>query len=526
MQYTREEVFSKIKKEKWDLVIIGGGITGAGIMREAVRHNLKTLLVEQRDFAWGTSSRSGQLVHGGLRYLEQGNFKLTYESVKERGKLLRELPGLVNTFGLVMTFYKGSLMKRLIVRAALLVYDIMNGSLRKHTFSSRDVVKLAPNIDKKNLTGGLLFHESLTDDSRLVLRVLQQAREEGGVAVNYCRVNGLIKETDHVCGVKIEDINTGNRMEISAKQVINATGAWVDILRNNVKKTNQKHVRPLRGSHLVFSADRLPVSNSIVMTHPTSKRPGFVLPWEGRVITGNTDIDHSGDPSVEASITSDEVNYLLENLQHHFPDLGINRDDIIATFSGVRPVVDSGKADPSAESRDHVVWQEDGLLTVTGGKLTTFRLIALDALKAAQILLGPLPDLGKEQTFFTPLEEMTSIAEKLDKKTVLRLKGRYGNRVVDLINAAKEGELERIPGTLTLWAELRWAAKNEAVVHLEDLMLRRTRIGLLLDQGGKEFLPGIRKICQPMLEWNDDKWLQEEQQYLETWQRCHSIPGK
>ncbi len=523
MQNVREEVFTRIKEEKWDLVIVGGGITGAGILREAVRRNLKTLLVEQRDFAWGTSSRSGQLVHGGLRYLEQGNFKLTYESVKERGKLLRELPGLVDTFGLMMTFYKGSRFKRLIVRAALLVYDIMNGSFRKHKFSIKEVIRLVPNIDKKNLAGGLLFYESVTDDSRLVLRVLQQAREEGGIAINYCKVNSLLKEKDRVCGVTMEDMTTGDKLDIQAKQVINATGAWVDNLRKNVKKANQKHVRPLRGSHLVFSADRLPISDSIVMTHPTSKRPGFALPWEGRVITGNTDIDHTGDLSVEASITSDEVDYLLENVQHHFPDLGIDRGDIIATFSGVRPVVDSGKTDPSAESRDHVVWQEDGLLTVTGGKLTTFRLIALDALKATQVVLGVLPDLDKEQMFFEPFEEMTSIVGKLEEKTLTRLKGRYGSCAIDLISAANEGELKKIPGTLTLWAELRWAAKNEAVVHLEDLMLRRTRIGLLLDQGGKEFLPRIREICQPTLEWNDNKWCQEEQQYLETWQRCHSF---
>lgn len=525
MENEREKVFTTIKKEEWDLVIIGGGITGSGIMREAVRRNIRTLLVEQRDFSWGTSSRSGQLVHGGLRYLEQGNFKLTFKSVRERGRLLHELPGLVDTFGLMMTFYKGSWFRQLIVRLALLVYDIMSWNFRKHKFSVKDLIKRVPNIDQKNLVGGLLIYESVTDDSRLAFRVLQQAREEGGVAVNYCKVNNLLKDKNGVCGVTIEDMCNGDKLDVYAKQVINATGAWVDILRKNIKKTNQKHVRPLRGSHLVFSADRLPVSNSIVLIHPISKRPGFVMPWEGRVIVGNTDIDHTTDLSVEAAITQDEIDYLLENVQYHFPTLSVSRDDIIATFSGVRPVVDSGKADPSSESRDHVVWQEDGLLSVTGGKLTTFRLIALDALKKAQKLLGPLPDLDQEQTFFTPLEKATVFTGKLEGKRLIRLQGRHGNQAVELVNIAKAGELEEIPGTLTLWAELRWAAKNEAVVYLEDLMLRRTRIGLLLGQGGKEFLPRIREICQPLLEWNDDKWDLEEQQYLETWQRCHSVNG-
>jgi glycerol-3-phosphate dehydrogenase len=525
MQNDREEIYRKIKTETWDLIIIGGGITGAGIMREAVRCDLKTLLVEQRDFSWGTSSRSGQLVHGGLRYMKQGDFTLTYKSVKERGRLLAELPGLVKSFGLMMAIYKESWIDRLIVRSALFVYDVMSRHLRRHKYSAEEVAKRTPNIETKNLACGLLFFESLTDDSRLVFRVLQQAMEEGGTALNYCKVSNLLKEKGRVSGVTLEDMISKNKVDVHAKQVINATGVWVDILRENVTKINQKHIRPLRGSHLVFSADRLPVAGSIVMTHPTSKRPGFAFPWEGRILVGNTDIDHTGNLNIEASITPEEIDYLLGNVNHHFPSLGIERKDIIATFSGVRPVVDSGKKDPSSESRDHVVWEEDGLLTVTGGKLTTFRLIALDALKKVQTSLGSLPDLDKEQCFFTPLEEMASLKGRLENEKLVRLKGRYGNQAAKLINAAKEGELEEIPGTLTMWAELRWAAKNEAVVHLEDLMLRRTRIALLLNQGGKEFLPRIRNICQPELGWDDKKWMQEEANYLETWQRFYSIQG-
>ncbi len=521
MQQNREEIFRKIKAENWDLVIIGGGITGAGILREAVRRNVKTLLVEQRDFAWGSSSRSGQLVHGGLRYLKQGDVKLTYQSVRERESLLKELPGLVNPFGMMMAIYKGGWFQRFIVEAALLAYDIMSRKFRKHAYSVRELVKRFPGVREQNLECGLLFYESLTDDARLVLRVLQQAEEEGGVAVNYCQVTGLLKKNDLVCGVALEDKTTGDKLNVYAKQVINATGAWADILRGNVRKTNAKQMRPLRGSHLVFSAERLPVSESIVITHPTSKRPGFVFPWEGRVMTGDTDIDHTGDLNIEASITPDETDYLLENIQHHFPHLDITRKDIIASFSGVRPVVGSGKKDPSKESRDHVVWQEDGLLTVTGGKLTTFRLIALDALKAAQPLLGELPDLDKKQRVFSPLKDITPVPKDLKTEIVARLQGRYGNRAKDLIAGAKTAELEKIPGTATVWAELRFAAQNEAVVHLEDLMLRRTRIALLLENGGKTILPKIRAICQPLLGWDDEKWYREEQHYLETWQRFY-----
>ena len=185
-------------------------------------------------------------------------------------------------------------------------------------------------------------------------------------------------------------------------------------------------------------------------------------------------------------------------------------------------MVGSGKKDPSSESRDHVVWQEDGLLTVTGGKLTTFRLIALDALKFAQPLLGELPDLDKKQRVFSPLKDVTPVSKDLKPEIMARLLGRYGNRAKDLIAGAKTAELEKIPGTLTLWAELRFAAQNEAVVHLEDLMLRRTRIALLLENGGTTILFKIREICQPLLGWDDEKWYREEQNYLETWQRFYS----
>ncbi|MGA2367849.1 MAG: glycerol-3-phosphate dehydrogenase/oxidase [Dehalococcoidia bacterium] len=522
MQQNIEEIFRKIKTENWDLIIIGGGITGAGILREAVRRNVKALLVEQRDFAWGASSRTGQLVHGGLRYLKQGDVKLTYHSVCEREMLLKELPGLVNPFGMMMAIYREGWLQRVMVQAALLVYDIMSRKLRKHTHSIGEMIKRFPGIRELDLECGLLFYESLTDDARLVLRILQQAEEEGGIAVNYCQVIGLLKENDRVCGVALEDKTTGNKLDVYAKQVINATGAWADILRGSVRKTNTKRMRPLRGSHLVFSADRLPVSESIVITHPTSKRPGFVFPWEGRVITGDTDIDHTGDLNIEASITPDEIDYMLENVQYYFPHLDITRKDIIAVFSGIRPVVGSGKKDPSKESRDHVVWQEDGLLTVTGGKLTTFRLLALDALKAAQPLLGQLPDLDKKQPVFPPLKDVPTNSKDLKPEILLRLQGRYGNRAKDLIDGAKTGELEKIPGTATLWAELRFAAHNEAVVHLEDLMLRRTRIALLLENGGKAILPKIRAICQPLLGWDDEKWCLEEENYLETWQHFYS----
>ncbi len=521
MNPSRDQQIADLSNIKWDLVIIGGGITGAGIMREAVRQNLKTLLIEQKDFAWGTSSRSGQLVHGGLRYLGQGNIRLTYESVKERERLLKQLPGLVEPQKMMMAIYKKKWLNRLIVRTALFIYDLMSRNFRKHTYPLSEIIQQAPDIKSDLISCGLLFYESLTDDARLVYRILQEAMYEGGVALNYCKATKLLKRNGVVSGIQMQDLEEEKEYEVTATQVINATGVWVDGFRETLNKANSHRMRPLRGSHLVFSQERLPVSNAIVITHPVSKRPGFVEPWEGRVLVGNTDIDHKDNLDSESYATADEVDYLMENLHHHFPSLKLQKSDIISTFAGVRPVIDSGKEDPSSESREHAVWLEDGLLTVTGGKLTTFRLLALDVLNKAQTSLGPLPDLYKEQPFFNQSDIAKPSDLELNTDQWKRLQGRFGNQLSEFLKTARQDELVEIPGIQTLWAELRWAAANENVIHLEDLMYRRTRIGLLLKNGGELYLPRIKEICQSELGWDDIKWDAEKDAYLRSWHMYH-----
>jgi glycerol-3-phosphate dehydrogenase len=227
----------------------------------------------------------------------------------------------------------------------------------------------------------------------------------------------------------------------------------------------------------------------------------------------------------ETSITPDEVTYLMQALEFQFPELGLGLDDIIATFAGVRPVIDSGKADPSKEARDHAVWLEQGLLTVTGGKLTTFRLIARDALEHCAPLLPGRPARAHPSRTFRQLEPLPENTA-LTAAQAQRLQGRYGIHAADLLAAAHGGELETITGSETLWAELRWAARAEAVMHLEDLLLRRTRLGLQLRLGGSELLPRIRSICQAELGWDDQRWLAEEAAYLGLCRQQYSLPPR
>jgi glycerol-3-phosphate dehydrogenase len=526
MNSSRAETLVTACSEHWDLVVVGGGITGAGILREAARRQLKVLLLEQQDFAWGTSSRSSQMVHGGLKYLTQGHIKLTYVSVGERQNLMKELPGLVSYLGMMMATYKEMGLYRFVVQFGLVIYDLMGRKLLRHAYSANEIRRLMPGIREHNLLGGLLFNESTTDDARLTFRVLDQARDDGGAALNYCRVNDLIATQGRVTGVIAEDVLSGQTHTIRARQVINATGAWADRLRGKVASDKSKHMRPLRGSHLVFSADRIPLNQSVVLTHPVSKKPGFANLWEGRVIVGSTDIDHTENLDKEAAVTQAEVDYMLQSINHYFPELHLTEADIISSWSGVRPVVDSGNADPSRESRDHAVWNEEGLLTITGGKLTTFRVIALDALEAAQATLGPLPGLTRDQAIFDPISKIPSLPAEMSKETLAILLGRYGNKTQALLDAAQPGELETVTGTRRVWAELRWAAMHEDVHFLQDLMLRRTRLAVLLPDGGAAVLPRIRTICQPLMGWDDSRWNQEEAAYLALVRCCYSLPSR
>jgi glycerol-3-phosphate dehydrogenase len=248
------------------------------------------------------------------------------------------------------------------------------------------------------------------------------------------------------------------------------------------------------------------------------------MPWEGGVLVGNTDLDHDKDLASEVCITPEEVDYLLEFVQYQFPSLDIKREDILSTWSGVRPVIGTGVKDPSKEKRDYGIWNEQGLISVSGGKLTTFRLTALEVLHHAASSISEPEIRDTRELTFRRAEKGDLDLGDLDASSRRRLAGRYGAEVKEVITCAGDDELTRIPGTNTLWVELRYAARNEGVVHLEDLFLRRTRLGVVLQQGGVAFLDRIKEICQEELGWDDQHWEQEAENYKALRQRCHSVP--
>jgi glycerol-3-phosphate dehydrogenase len=518
----RDEVWSRLDKPRseqdWDLIVVGGGITGAGILREATRLGLRTLLVEERDFGWGTSSRSSKLVHGGLRYLKERKVRLTRASVHERERLLDEGAGLIDPLGFLLATYEGDRPGRWTYSAGLSVYDLLALQWSHRHYSADEFQMLAPRISQAGLKGGFRYGDAQTDDARLVLRVIREAVADAAaqptgcaLALNYATAESALRESTPqgaaVVGVRLRDeANHGSPVErtvdVYGRVVINATGAWADRLREDLGVPPR--IRPLRGSHLIFPAWRLPVAQAVSFLHPMDRRPVFIFPWEGITLVGTTDVDHDQPLDAEPRINPEEVSYLMAAVEAQFPSLRLTLDDVLSTFAGVRPVIGTGKVDPSKESRDHVVWEENGLLTVTGGKLTTFRLIALDALKAVRHRLPELPPMDDEVPVLNQVDVDLPGAGHLDETVRRRLLGRYGTDAPALVAAARPGELEPIAGTQTLWAELRWGARAEGVVHLDDLLLRR----------------------QPELGWSDARWEAEEAAYLALWQRCYSLPDR
>jgi glycerol-3-phosphate dehydrogenase len=513
----RERTWSALA-DPWDLIVVGGGIVGAGILRAAAASGVRALLLERGDFASGTSSRSSQLVHGGLRYLAQGQVGLTRSAVTERDRLLRELPGLVAPLDFLFPFYEGDRFKELGYAAALTAYDALARRRSLRRVSAPDFALLSPGSHPLDLIGGLRYREAQTDDARLVLRVLREGVTSGGRALNYAPVTSLLRDRDGVCGVLVRDEVLGRETEARATVVVNATGAWADELRAEVGGAAK--MRPLKGSHLVFPTSRFPTSIGVNVLHPTDGRPITVAPWQGATLVGTTDIDDPKGLDKDVAITPAEVDYLLGALASQFRSLALSRDDIVSTWSGVRPTVSTGAATASRELRAHVVWDEDGLLTVTGGKLTTFRLIAQDALKTAA---RRLPALNVAATKAAARDHRPAPAD--DSGSALRVSGRHGAEAADVLAVAEQGELEPLAGTPVTAAELRWAARCEGVAHLDDLLLRRVRLGLLLPEGGAELFPLVRRICQQELAWTDTRWEQEQAAYSDLIARSHSAPG-
>ncbi|MDL0433517.1 glycerol-3-phosphate dehydrogenase/oxidase [Marinobacter sp. TBZ242] len=511
----------------FDLVVVGGGITGAGVAREAAGSGMRTLLVEQNDFSWGTSSRSSKMVHGGLRYLGSGHFSLTRDAVQERERLMAEAPGLIDPLRFIMPHFRKQFPGPRLFQILLRVYDRIAHNPSRQRLSPTETLQWVPGLATGNLVAASGFTDAVTDDSRLVQRIIEEAEADGALCLNYLQADEVLRdgESSAVTGIRLHDtISRGQPLTVNASLVINATGAWARQLQQT--DDGKTRIRPLRGSHLVLPYNRLPVSCSVSLFHPKDRRPVFAFPWQGTTVLGTTDLDHHDNLSREPAITREELDYLLEISDTLFPASAITEKDIIATWAGVRPVVSEKTGDtkgikPSKENREHVIWSDNGLISIAGGKLTTFRLIAREVLERARDLMPGLSLRDDSAPVFSPPPPLLRPTD-ITHRNWERLQGFYGPALEQVLNA---GSHQTIAPSDTLWAELAWAAANTDVVHLDDLLLRRTRLGLILPSGGEALLPEIRRVCQPVMGWDNDTWNREQTRYLDIWRASYSLPA-
>lgn len=525
----REEIWSQLDKP-FEVVIIGGGITGAGIFLESVRAGLRTLLLEAHDFASGTSSRSSKLVHGGFRYLRNGQIKITFESVRERERLLRENRGLINQLGFVIACYKGDRIPMWALGLGLTFYDLIGLKWSHKYYDSEGLLDLCPHLNSNELCGGYRYIDALTDDARLVLRTILDGVRLGGLALNYAKVERIISsKSGRISGVQVVDLvskQKSRQVEIKSKVVINATGAWMEHLsgtNRNLFPKNLPKIRRLRGSHLVFAAEKLPVNRAISIWHPKDKRPVFTFPWESVSVIGTTDVDYCDQMMTDPCISNQEVEYLLDAVRFTFPSLDLDIDDVQSTFSGIRSVVDTGKKNPSQESREHFIRFENGLMVIGGGKLTTFQLMASQALN---LIKREIPELEyrKAVSNTSASVDPSFLSEApIDPRTKLRLLGRYGNVAAEVIANCDPSEFSFVRSSPNLWVELRWAAQSEGIVHLEDLLLRRVRLGTLLPNGGIEVIERIKAIVKQEMGWDENLWEMELRDYKVLLEKSYSM---
>ncbi|MDH3485546.1 MAG: glycerol-3-phosphate dehydrogenase [Myxococcales bacterium] len=539
---SREQMWDKIP-EQVDIVVVGGGITGAGIVRDAARRGLSVALFDQNDIAFGTSSRSSKLIHGGLRYLESYEFSLVFESVSERRVVMELAPHLVNPRAFIFPVYQGSRRNLWMINAGMWLYDglsLFRSPKTHRTLKPKEVADEEPMLKQEGLQGAPLYYDCSTDDSRLTLETVLDAAEQGAIVVNWARVDAFMKDDrGRVSGVVVKNCRDGSLKEVAAHAVINATGPWTDEVLGMSGPRTGKVLRPTKGTHIVVEIEKLPVKHAVVLFHPTDDRVLFALPWGERTYVGTTDTDYDGAPGEEHATLAD-VDYLIDAANHHFPGHQISRADVISTWAGIRPLIapepDAGEMSESKVSREHQIFVgEDGLITIAGGKLTTYRKMAKETVDTAVQLLKLMdklpPDLRSGQTFKFPLPgavgwpadddhdkvaaEVSKAAEgTLSDNACRHLVDTYGMRAFEIAKRCVKDPSQREPiieGRREIMAQVDWGVEEELAASVADIMIRRTQIFYRdYDQG----LGAIDKVATRMatlIGWSAE----EKQRHIE-----------
>lgn len=503
----RDEMIKKMEGEldPFDMIIIGGGATGLGAAVDGASRGYRVLLLEQDDFAKGTSSRSTKLIHGGLRYLQQGNLSLVIEALKERGLLCQNAPHLVHHLPFLVPNYQW--WEGPFYGIGLKVYDMLAGSLgieKSRWLTKEETIKEIPNIEPKDLRGGVIYYDGQFDDSRLAITLAKTAAQHGGILINYMKVTGLIKKKDLISGVIATDLETGKNYHLSSHTVINATGVFSDGVRHMDDGLAKEIIAPSQGIHIVLPKSLGPDHTAILVPKTEDNRVLFMVPWHDRLLIGTTDTPvHS--PSLEPKPLKEEVEFLLKHAAHYLKKAPTQKD-ILSIFTGLRPLIKASSGDNTAAlSRDHtIIIAPSGLITIAGGKWTTYRKMAEDVINKA-IMVGALP----ERPCITKNLRLYGWKENhgpLDHSALYGSEGKFLEAEIKKNPMLKEKIHPHFP---YLWVEVLWAIQEEMARSVEDVLSRRTRALLLDAKASMEIAPDIAKFMRKELNY-DENWEKDQ----------------
>jgi glycerol-3-phosphate dehydrogenase len=488
--------------EQWDFLVIGGGATGLGVAIDAASRGYRTLLVEQSDFAKGTSSRSTKLVHGGVRYLRQGNVSLVLEALKERGLLLSNAPHLVRNLPFVVPNYDW--WEGPFYGIGLKMYDLLAGRQgfgRSKVISKERTLELIPTVEPEGLIGGVIYHDGQFDDARLAVSMARTAAEQGAVVLNYMEVVELLKKAGEVIGVRARDVETGDEHELLARVVVNATGVFADAVRRMDDPKAPAMIAPSQGVHIVLDREYLPGDSAIMVPRTDDGRVLFAIPWLGRVVVGTTDTPVTDTP-LEPRPMDAELEFLLEHAGRYLTrDPG--PEDVLSTFAGLRPLVNDGgvATGTAALARDHTLHiSATGLVTIAGGKWTTYRKMAEDTVDQAALVAG-LDD----RPCVTRDLHIHGHHRNADQFGALRSYGSDAPEIQALLRAEPELASPIAPGHAVTQGEVVWCARNEMARTVEDFLSRRSRLLVLDARASMEAAPAVARLLARELR-RDEAW--------------------
>jgi len=544
----RQAAVTALADERFDVLIVGGGIVGAGALLDATSRGLRAALVEQRDIASGTSGRSSRLIHGGLRYLEQLHFGLVYEALQERARLLRLAPHLVTLEPFLFPVYGIPLLHQGFYGSGIFLYDLLgarrDGGFARHLRPS-SALEWAP-LRRRGLTGAIVYHDGVEDDARLALAVLRTATAGGAIAATRVRAEQPLLDGERLTGAVVKDLVANERFEVRAERVIDATGVWAaDPKARFAELEGRETFVPSRGSHIVIRRDRLPAEGGMTLRIPG--RVVFIIPWPGHWIIGTTDHADTRRPE-DVSAPDADIDELLETVNRQI-EVDLTRGDIVGTYAGMRPLVGDPGGSTVKASREHrVAADASGLVRVSGGKYTTYRVMARDVVDVSlgrtearkrRSKTADLPLVGA-----APRDELDQIAASLERplrdaaamrgetratwpaRVARRLAARYGREAPDVVTLARELNLaaplsERIDH---LQAEVAWAARHELALSLDDVLARRMRLAQELPDRGASIAASVAAVLGAELGWDKRRRDTEVRRYLDTARREYGLP--